>query len=211
MLWEEWKRKAFERLNKDREIGYLDPDIYDILVQFFKREKSYTYSSCSGRITIVDSQLPWKRENSTIIFKNHFKISPDEIVDVLSKGQLYRLWLISQGPIFHVYSKDWDETWEVIRIARKAGFKHSGIMSINQKGILIELRTGVKFVHLLREKEDQFLSEAEINSLALIANEVLSKGKEKLNELMLELSKGNDSMELRKDSKGKPEVHYGFS
>ncbi|AWR97564.1 hypothetical protein DFR86_08370 [Acidianus sulfidivorans JP7] len=206
--WEEWKQRAYERMLRDQEIGYLDPDIFDVLMAFFNREKSFTYSSCSGRITIIDSSLPWIRNNSTIIFKNHLGIKESDIIDILQKSQVNRLWLISQGPILHVYTKDFDEAWKIIRIARQAGFKHSGILTVNEKGILVELRTGVKFVHLLRESVTQNISDEEIKILTKIANEVLMKGKEKLNLLKdLVSSDGNNSMQLRENSKGKIKVN----
>lgn len=210
MNWEDWKKRAYERIIRDKEIGYLDPDIYDVLMAFFKREKSYTYSSCSGRITIIDGILPWDRKDSTIIFKNHLGIRDEDILEVLRKGQVHRLWLISQGPILHVYTKDWDEAWKVLELAREAGFKHSGILTSNNKGILIELRTGVKFVHLLRDSPSQKVSEEEIRILTRVANEVLQKGKEKLRLLqkVVESSIGNDSVQLGKDSKGEVKLDY---
>lgn len=181
--WESWKKEAYERIIRDKEIGYLDPDIYDVLVTFFKREKSFTYSSCSGRITIIDSRLPWVRKDSTIVFKNHFGITEEDLRSILEKPQVYRLWLVVQGPILHVYTKDWEEAWDILKIARNAGFKHSGIMTVNNKGILVELRTGIKLVHLLRENFEQRVSEDEIKTLVKISNEVLKKGKDKLVEL----------------------------
>lgn len=213
MDWEDWKKKAYERIIRDKEIGYLDPDIYDVLMAFFKREKSYTYSSCSGRITIIDGVLPWDRKDSTIIFKNHLGIKEEDIIEVLQKGQVHRLWLISQGPILHVYTKDWDEAWKILQIAREAGFKHSGILTMNKKGILVELRTGVKFVHLLRESPEQKVSEEEIKILTKISNEVLMKGKEKLRLLqkLVELSVRKDSMQLRENSEGEVKLNYRIS
>lgn len=181
--WELWKKKAYERMIRDKEIGYLDPDIYDVLIAFFKREKSFTYSSCSGRITIIDSYLPWIRKNSTIIFKNHLGITEDDVKDILKKPQVYRLWLVSQGPILHVYTKDWEEAWDIIKIARNAGFKHSGVLTVNNKGILVELKTGIKLVQLLRENSEQQVSEDQIKTIVKISNEVLKKGKDKLWEL----------------------------
>ncbi|BDC19626.1 hypothetical protein [Acidianus sp. HS-5] len=181
--WELWKKKAYDRMIRDKEIGYLDPDIYDVLMAFFKREKSFTYSSCSGRITIIDSYLPWIRKSSTIIFKNHFGITEEDVKNILEKSQVYRLWLVSQGPILHVYTKDWDEAWDIIKIARSTGFKHSGILTVNKKGILVELKTGIKLVQILRESSEQKIGDDQIKSLVNVANEVLKKGKDKLWEL----------------------------
>ena len=56
--WEDYKKKAWERILRDKEIGYLDPDIFEVLEVFFKRKKAYTQSSCSGRVSIIDSYLP---------------------------------------------------------------------------------------------------------------------------------------------------------
>ncbi|AAY80916.1 tRNA-wybutosine modification methyltransferase TYW3 [Sulfolobus acidocaldarius] len=207
--WEEYKAKAWERINRDKEIGYLDPDIYDILKAFFSRQKSYTQSSCSGRISIIDAKLPWERRDSTVVFKDHLKFSVEDLYDVLDKGIVRRLWLIVQGPIIHVYTKDMEEALNVLKLARDVGFKHSGILSFNDKGILVELRTGVKMVHLLKPN----LPEEEAKHLVEVSLEILNKGKEKLNNLrnIVELSVANDSMKLGEDSKLDTKFHYRIS
>jgi tRNA wybutosine-synthesizing protein 3 len=211
--WQDFKKKALERINHDKEIGYLDPDIYDLLMAFFKREKTYTYSSCSGRITIVDSILPWVRKNSTIVFKNHLGITEEDIVSILNKGQLYRLWLITQGPIVHAYTEDEQEAWEIIKIARDAGFKHSGILTKNFKGVLVELRTGIRFVHLMRENENQKFDSEDISRLVKISNEILLKGKEKMKNLqsLIELSIRDNPMKLWKNPEMETHFHYSVS
>ena len=206
--WEEYKKKAWERILRDKEIGYLDPDIFDVLEVFFMREKSYTQSSCSGRISIVDAYLPWDRKESTVVYKNHLTFSLEDLKDTISKGYLRRLWLIVQGPILHVYTKDQEEAWTILKIAREAGFKHSGILTSNNKGILVELRTGVKMVHYLSPS----LSEKEMEELVNLSLEVLYKGKEKLRRLKEAVySSINNSVELGKNSKREPKLHYSVS
>jgi tRNA wybutosine-synthesizing protein 3 len=208
--WEELKLKALQRIYHDKEIGYLDPDIFDLLMAFFKREKTYTYSSCSGRITIIDGVYPWSRKGSTIVFKDHLKVEEKDLANTISKGQLYRLWLTVQGPIIHAYTKDEEEAWEVIRLARLVGFKHSGILTKNSKGVLVELKTGIKFVHLIREDERQEVSWEEIARLTRLSNEILQRGKEKMRELqkVIESSVSEDSVKLGKNPKGKTSANY---
>ncbi len=208
--WEDLRLKALQRIYHDKEIGYLDPDIFDLLMSFFKREKTYTYSSCSGRITVIDGVYPWSRKGSTIVFKDHLKMEEKELANTLLKGQLYRLWLVAQGPIIHAYTKDEEEAWEVIRIARSVGFKHSGILTKNSKGVLVELKTGIKFVHLIREDERQEVPWEEVVRLTKIANEVLQRGKEKMRELQraVESSVSQDPVKLGKDPKGKTPTNY---
>lgn len=206
--WEDYKKKAWERILRDKEIGYLDPDIFEVLEVFFKRQKAYTQSSCSGRVSIVDSYLPWERKDSTVVYKNHITFSMEDLKDTISKGYVRRLWLIVQGPILHMYTKDMEEAWELLKIARGAGFKHSGILTSNNKGVLIELRTGVKMVHYLSPSLDQ----KELEELVSISLEVLRKGKDKLRKLKesVESSISNESMELRENSKRETELHYGI-
>ena len=208
--WYTYKQKAWERILRDKEIGYLDPDIFDVLEAFFKRKDTYTQSSCSGRITIVDAEFPWDRKKSSVVYKNHLGIGVEDFIRTISKGKVWNLWLTVQGPIFHVYTRTQEEAWEILRIARSAGFKHSGILTINKKGILVELRTGVKMVHLLKQN---YIEEEMVN-LVNIANKVLLKGKEKMQKLKIALENSlnsHDSMELGKNSERKSEVQYHLS
>ncbi|MEM1625993.1 MAG: hypothetical protein QXV69_01710 [Sulfolobaceae archaeon] len=201
MNWEERKKLAWERILVDKEIGYLDPDIYEVLEAFFKRPKSYTKSSCSGRIIIIDSLYPWQRKNSTIIYKNHFGIKLEILEDIVNKPHEYMLWLLVQSPIIHVYTFDYDEAWEVLKIARAAGFKHSGILVHNENGILVEIRSGIGMIQLLKDKNGKVVSD--LKAVTVVANDILAKGKEKLNKLKQHLlSEVNYSMKLREDSKG---------
>ncbi|MEM0067858.1 MAG: hypothetical protein QXF93_06805 [Saccharolobus sp.] len=200
-MWEELRNRTLNRIFHDKEIGYLDPDILDFLLAFYKyRDDVYTQSSCSGRITIVDAEMAWDRKNSTIVFKNHLGITLQDMLDTLSKRQVHRLWLIVQGPILHLYAKDMNAAWDILKIAREAGFKHSGILANNNKGILVELRTGIRMVHLLRDSNNENVKEEELDSLVKVANEVLKRGKQKMNLLKDLLSNSNNSMKLRKNS-----------
>ena len=210
MDWYAYKQKAWERILRDKEIGYLDPDIFDVLETFFKRKDTYTQSSCSGRITIVDAELPWERKNSSVIYKNHLGITVEDLITTISKGKVWNLWLIVQGPIFHAYTRTQEEAWEILKIARSVGFKHSGILTVNEKGILVELRTGVKMVHLLKQN----YTEEEIVDLVNVANKVLRKGKEKMQKLKIALENSlnsDNSVELRENSERKSQIQYNLS
>lgn len=186
-LWKKKKEEAYKRLWEDLEIGYLDEDLLEILLEFFKRPESYTKSSCSGRITLLDGPLPWERRESTIIFKKHSPIMVDEIESLLDQPVLYRLWLVATGPIIHVITLTGKEARRILRIAGRAGFKHSGIMSISKKGFIVELRTGIRLAVLLKTPRDLVVSREGLEEAVRAANEALMKGKERLNRLLAEL------------------------
>ena len=182
--WRERKEKFRKRLTEDLEIGYLDEDILDILTKLFEFDDLYTISSCSGRITFIDGILPWERKDSSIVFKKHQQITLEEFLEVLEIPVLKRLWLVVTGPIIHVSALNMRSARRILAIARESGMKHSGILSINkEKGIIIELKTGIRLTHLLKVGSRTLLKESEIEEIVKVANESLLEGKKKLNRL----------------------------
>ncbi len=182
--WLTRKRKFWERLWEDLEIGYLDEDLLPILIEFNLRPHVYSLSSCSGRVVLSDSLKPWSREETNIVFKKHEPVSINEIAFVLKKPVTKRLWLIVSGPIIHVSTDSLSEAYRVLRIAREAGFKHSGVLSINKrKGVIVELQTGVRFSHLLATAREPITPLDKLGRVVEIANEILLDGKEVLKRL----------------------------
>ncbi|WP_440059169.1 tRNA(Phe) 7-((3-amino-3-carboxypropyl)-4-demethylwyosine(37)-N(4))-methyltransferase [Thermogladius sp. 4427co] len=187
--WLRFKNMLWQRLWEDLEIGYLDKDLLPVLVLLNEDKNVYTLSSCSGRIVVSDSKYPWSREESNIVLKSHIPVEPGVIEKIVGKPIVRRLWLNSTGPIFHLSVKSLKTAKQVLKIARLAGYKHSGILSINRyKGVIIELTTGVRFSTFLGDGSRR-LSKEDIAILVAKANEILLYGKLMLNRLYVELSK----------------------
>jgi len=182
-LWSRKKELMLRRLLEDQDIGYLDEELYDILLEFFRRENTFTISSCSGRVVFIDTQIPWVRKGSTIIFKKHKPITVEECLDIISKPVLHNLWMIVTGPIIHVSTASLREAHLITSIARTAGFKHSGIISIRRDGIIIELKSGVSVTQIIKSGDIILVNLDRINELVQICNKVLLKGKERLYRL----------------------------
>lgn len=182
--WRERKYEFWTRLWEDLEIGYLDEDLLPLLVELNLRPYIYTLSSCSGRIVAVDSIKPWAREKTNVIYKKHYPIKARELIDIIEKPFVHRIWLIVSGPILHVSLNSLKSAIDLLRLARKAGFKHSGILSINRvKGVILELLTGIKMIHLLKDPNGYQISIDDVPSLTRVANELLLDGKKVLNKL----------------------------
>lgn len=182
-----WRKRKYEfwnRLWEDLEIGYLDEDLLPLLVELNLRPYIYTLSSCSGRIVAVDSIKPWAREKTNVIYKKHYPIEARELIDIIEKPFVHRIWLIVSGPILHISLNSLKSAIDLLRLSRKAGFKHSGILSINRvKGVILELLTGIKMIHLLKDPNGYQISIDEVPSLTRVANELLLDGKKVLNKL----------------------------
>jgi tRNA wybutosine-synthesizing protein 3 len=176
--WEEEKARAWARLWEDLEIGYLDTDILDVLVEIFLRPDSFSVSSCSGRITVLDADYPWSKEEGATVFKKHEPITVSELRSVLARPITSRLWLSVQGPIYHVYTRSMEEAEKLLSIAREAGFKHSGIL-VPGEHPLVELRTGVRADMLLAADGQPVVAEDKLEMLVSIANDVLAQAKER--------------------------------
>lgn len=192
--WRARKREMLKRLREDLEIGYLDKDIVDVLLKLFGFDGLYTISSCSGRITLIDGDLPWRRKGSTIVFKKHQPVASEELLKYLEGPTSRRLWLVVTGPIIHAsaISMKWANT--LLRIARESGMKHSGILSINrEKGIIVELRTGVRLASLLKTGGRPVVESAGIEDVVRAANEALLDGKDRLERLRKALERASNT------------------
>lgn len=187
-LWSERRQRMFRRMLEDVEVGYLDPDIYNLLLLLFGRQESFPVSSCSGRITLVDAPMPWHRRGSTVIFKKHAAVEKTEIEPILSQPPLSRFWLVVTGPILHISALTLREASTLLKIARRAGMKHSGVLSISKRSIYLELKTGVRLTILLKSGSYEHEHLAEV---VRVANEALAEGKSRLKRLYEELSRAS--------------------
>ncbi|MDK2384676.1 MAG: hypothetical protein QI199_07715, partial [Candidatus Korarchaeota archaeon] len=74
-------------------------------------------------------------------------------------------------------------------IARRAGFKHSGILSSSEKGVLVELRTGIRIAAPVKRGGAMLVSPEGLRSLVDMANRAVSEGRRRLERLREELGK----------------------
>ncbi|MCE4617112.1 MAG: hypothetical protein F7C32_00795 [Desulfurococcales archaeon] len=149
--WLQEKDRFYKRMIEDREIGYLDPGIDDILEAFFAKEGLYTTSSCIGRITLVKGSRYWSRDEAIIVYKKHGHVSMETVASFIEDPAIDTLWIRVTGPIFHISAYDMRWAKWVLELGRKSGFKHSGIFSIPENGFLtVEMISSVQATHLLK-------------------------------------------------------------
>ena len=138
----EEKRQALERIMEDAIIGYLDPGSLGLLELLNKPARVVTLSSCTGRVTLVAGRRPWSRREAYIAFKTHAPGTIEDVERVLSRG-FRDLWLKATGPILHVKTDSMDCALHMLSLARPYGFKHSGIISAGDDGIVVEFMSAV--------------------------------------------------------------------
>ena len=193
--WEDLKKKFYERMIRDRYIGYLDPGIEEILIKIFRLKDAFPTSSCSGRIYAVDSDYPWARKGSYVVFKKHDVITLEEFRSLINIGALNTIWLIVSGPIIHINTYTSREALKILRIAREAGFKHSGVLSKSRRGYIVEIISGVHLDIPLKIRDKILIREEEASTLINKINRAFLTGRERLKRL----SKLLDDMLQNKD------------
>ncbi len=187
--WEDLKKRFYERMISDRYIGYLDPGIESVLERIFRIKNAFPTSSCSGRIYAVDAVFPWIRRNSYIVFKKHDELTIEELRDLLRKPVINSLWLIVSGPILHINTYDPLTALRILRLAKEAGFKHSGLLSRSRRGYIVEIISGVRLDLLLKEK-DRLIIREDIHEVLLdTINNAFRSGRERLRLLSQALDK----------------------
>jgi tRNA wybutosine-synthesizing protein 3 len=188
--WNERKREAWLKIFEDLEIGYLDVELLPLLVLLNRDVNLFTTSSCSGRITVMDANYPWERDETAIVFKTHGPIASFELEFMYKVPPHKRYWLIVSGPIIHIYSRSIKLALKILQLARRVGFKHSGVMNYSsERGAFIELVTGVYVTQLIRTREIVLVNQRDLEHLARTFNQALIEGKRRLNSLYQELSR----------------------
>jgi tRNA wybutosine-synthesizing protein 3 len=188
--WNERKRRAWLKIFEDLEIGYLDVELLPLLVLLNRDANLFTTSSCSGRITVMDANYPWERDETAIVFKTHGPTTPSELEFMYKVPPHRRYWLIVSGPIIHIYSRSVKLALKILQLARRVGFKHSGVMNYSsERGAFIELVTGVYATQLIRAREIVLVDQRDLEHLVQTFNQALIEGKRRLNSLYQELSR----------------------
>lgn len=170
--WEKRKKSFYKRMEHDIISGYFDKEMISVIGTLFKLKDAYPTSSCSGRIIILASRVPWKKRNVKIIYKSH-EIDDNikrEILEKISIIEEENIWLFVQPPIVHISCYNLDIATKLIKIGRNTGFKESKIFMSTPLGIHIELK-GKELLIVPIKLEKIFLFERD--KLELVIKEAL--------------------------------------
>ncbi|RLE65696.1 MAG: hypothetical protein DRJ47_04455 [Thermoprotei archaeon] len=177
--WHERKKYFTRRLFQEFEAGRVDHDLKDLLNLINSLDDYYTTSSCSGRIQIAEVRLPGEKFDIKVLGKWHWKVDPETIKNIVLGDWSY-LWLMVQGPILHVVARNLECAMKLLDIARKCGFKHSGIQVTKKERILLEIVGSEEMTVPLKWKGRYLVNPEEISMLVQVSNELLEVSKQKL-------------------------------
>lgn len=179
--WSLRKKHFLEKLVEDLRLGRIDEDIYQLLEAINSKDDYYTTSSCSGRIQVYASRIPGKKFEIKTIGKWHRPISLDELSKALRNCPYEDIWLTVLPPILHVVARDVKRANRLLHLAREAGFKHSGILSVKNERVIMELTSSERIETPLRMKGKWIFDDENLLELIKRANELLLVAKRKIN------------------------------
>ncbi|MEM3785824.1 MAG: hypothetical protein QXZ59_00395 [Nitrososphaeria archaeon] len=183
--WENRKISFYKRMEREIASGYFDKEMEYSIRVLFKVKDAYPTSSCSGRLLIISSRVPWKKRNVKIVYKTH-DINENLRQDVLEKifdSEDKNLWLYVQPPIIHISCYSLETATELIKLGRNSGFKESKIFMKTETGWHLELK-GKELLIVPIKLENILLFEKE--KLELVIKEalrILNDFKEKIIKL----------------------------
>jgi len=120
-------------------IGEWDKHILKLCEKINKKQEYYTLSSCSGRIILLKNLE--KKQPGMFILRTHEKISFNELKKALNEAESKKENLIfkQEQPIIHVACATLKDAEEMLKKAQIAGFKHSGIMTLSENRVVLEI------------------------------------------------------------------------
>jgi len=172
---------------EERLLGYLDIGAEGVLRALNSLEAVESTSSCIGRASIVEAEYPWeRRDESRIIYKSHSGVTPEELSLVIARFDT-TIWLKVTGPIVHLRVDGLDCASKILEVARGAGFKHSGLISVTSEGYVLEIHSPTQLIVPLRIKGAIVVRGESLKALASKANEILLEGRKRLARLLVKL------------------------
>jgi len=185
--WHRFKEEAPKALWEDRLIGYLDPGADELLLKLNSLPLIATTSSCIGRITLIEGEWYWARGDALIAYKTHDMISIGEIEKVMSRP-FKNLWLKATGPIIHLRTPSIECADHILETARRSGFKHSGIISLEQeRGYTVELMSAVDITFPLKVDGRRIINREELARVIRVVNNAVAEARLRFRQFVEEI------------------------
>ena len=177
-----YKQRNLLKLQEALEDHKVDTEVISLLERINTDERFVTTSSCSGRIVLLSLPRLGDKKEAFFIGCWHHTPTIDDLKAVLKKYSMGQLWLLAQPPIFHIAARDLDSARLLLTIGFEAGFKLSGIKTL-QKHYLVELLSTERLDMPLGKDGIIYTDEVLLRFLLETAETVIIRSKEKLQRL----------------------------
>ncbi|MDD5111987.1 MAG: hypothetical protein PHG85_05535 [Candidatus Altiarchaeota archaeon] len=180
------KKHAVNKLNMSVSVGDADEGIISLLSRINSLGDYYTTSSCAGRIQLFQD-VGSKADNQQIACW-HRTVKPAEVLLAYRKvsGVLY---FKCEPPIIHVAARTVEAAQKLLVAARESGFKHSGIQSVKDERVMVELASTESLDAPVADDKRRLVTDDYIKYLVRLANKKHRRSQEKIRKLENSLKK----------------------
>ncbi len=158
MNFEDMKEKQLSKKDLSNE-GSWDVKIKGLCDKINKSKDYYTTSSCAGRVALLKGEID--KQPDAFLFKSHKKVSFKELREALGGLDYDGLVEFKQAScILHVACSEVKKADELVKKAKEAGWKYSGIMSLKRNIVELHSTEHIDFPIYLNGKvlvDDDFL------------------------------------------------------
>lgn len=167
------KQNALTKKDKSNEQKW-DERIKKLCELINKQKNYFTTSSCSGRISLIRGVE--KKVPDIFIFKSHDLTDVKEIIEKVNENKSEEIIYFRQEPCaMHVACKGLDDAIELLNIGKMAGWKRSGIFSVNKEKFVCELVSTEWIVAPIFKNGSLVVSEDYLDFLIKEANKKLER------------------------------------
>ncbi|MCK4967452.1 MAG: hypothetical protein KAS12_00225 [Candidatus Aenigmarchaeota archaeon] len=174
-MFENKKKVSLARLDKAKDENLVDKDIMPLVDLINNHPNYYTTSSCLGRIVVAESPENDRKQEYVWLGKWHRKVNLDEVTNAIQKHEKNILWFRMDPLILHICCDTIDNADLLLKCAKTAGLKRSGIVQVNPR-IMVEI-LGVDNVcaPILSKIDDM-----QLETLVTVSNTRIDKNLKKL-------------------------------
>ncbi|AAR39173.1 NEQ325 [Nanoarchaeum equitans Kin4-M] len=128
-MFDELKKQFLERLEREKQLGYVDKPIIPLLDLINSFDNYFTLSSCSGRISLFVEG--GKKYNSYPLFKSHYPVKAEELYEYYINYKGEKPLIFKFEPfIIHIQARTLYDGLKLLSIAQKLGLKYSALFNI---------------------------------------------------------------------------------
>ncbi len=181
--FDERKKFILKKLEIALRKGEVDKPIIPLLNLINSLPNYVTTSSCAGRIVLMKIPESGKKHEAEFLFKKHEPITFEEVWNALKesvKKVKESIWFRAEPVILHVDCRDLDSAIRIVRLAREAGWKRSGIFEIKSYRIMCELHSTERLDTIVAKDGKILVTEEYMKVLVNEANKKLKRTREKM-------------------------------
>ncbi len=181
--FDERKRFILKKLEIALRKGEVDEPIIPLLNLINSFPDYVTTSSCAGRIVLIKIPESGKKHEAEFIYKTHYETTFEEVWEALKEGvKKYKesIWFRAEPVILHVDCRNIEAAIKIVKLAREAGWKRSGIFEIKPYRVMCELHSTERLDTIVAKDGKILVTEEYMKVLVYEANKKLRRTREKM-------------------------------